>query len=115
VQVFWCVVAVNILQLIWNAVNLSLGAWQQPKRARDIAVRAAGLIPLAVLLTARDHAAVLLKHPLLDQARLGETLGNINKAVNGVAALICAIVAVQLVWEIVQVILGFYRRRVAAA
>src|ERR1039457_4328112 len=114
VAVYWCIVAVNILQLGWNAENLWRGRWQRPQRVKSIVVKAVGLIPLAVLLAARDHAAVLLKHPALDQARLGEAVGSINKAVNGIAGLICAIALVELAWKIVQMIRGFYRRRAAA-
>ncbi len=114
VPIFWCLVAVNILQLGWNAENLWRGRWQRPQRVKNIVVKAVGLIPVVLLLTARDHAAVVLKHPLLDQARYGATLDTINKSVHGVFALILAIVVVQLVWEIVQTIRGFYRRRAAA-
>jgi hypothetical protein len=113
VQVFWCLVAVNIVQSGWNLASLWQGRWQRPQPIKNIVVKAIGLIPVAVLLSARNHAAILLKHPLLDQARYGEALANINKAINGVAALICAIVVIQLVWGIGQMILGFYRRRAA--
>lgn len=114
VAVYWCIVAVNILQLGWNAENLWRGRWQRPQRAKSIVVKAVGLIPVAVLLAARDHAAVVLKHPLVDQARYGATVDTINKSVHGAFALILAIVVVQLVWEIVQAIRGIYRRRAAA-
>jgi hypothetical protein len=68
-----------------------------------------------MLLASRDHAAVLPRHPLVDQARLGEAVGTINKAVDGVAALICAITLAQVVWEIVQISRDEYRRRAVAA
>jgi hypothetical protein len=113
-QVFLCLVAVNIVQMGWNVESLLRGRWQRPQPVKNIVIKAIGLIPLAVLLAARDHASVLLKNPLLDQARFGEALSNINNAINGVAVLICAIVAIQLVWDIVQMILSFYRRRAAA-
>ncbi len=114
VPVYWCLLAVNILQLGWNAENLWRGRWQRPQRVKSIVVKAVGLIPVVLLLTARDHAAVVLKHPLVDQARYGATADTINKSVHWSFALILAIAGVQLVWEIVQLIRGFYRRRAAA-
>jgi hypothetical protein len=52
--------------------------------------------------------------PLLDQTRLGDALNNTNRAINGVATLICVIVVLQLAWDIVQLILNHYRQRAAA-
>ena len=114
IQVFWCCVAVNIVQLGWHVESLLRGRWQRPQPVKNIVVKAIGLIPLAVLLSARDHASVLLKNPLLDQARLGEVLRNINRAISGVAVLICAIVVIQLVWDFAQMIINANRRRAVA-
>ncbi|HXR37463.1 MAG TPA: hypothetical protein VN776_00130 [Terracidiphilus sp.] len=114
VQFYWCVIAFNILQLGWNAENLWRGRWQKPQPIKRMVLGAVGLIPLAMLLTARDHATVLLKHPMLDQARYGATLDTINKSVNWSVALICAITVVQLLWGITQMILNAYRKRAAA-
>jgi hypothetical protein len=114
IQIFWCLVAVNIVQMGLNLESLLQGRWQRPQPIKNIVVKTVGLIPVVVLLTARDHAAVMLKHPALDQARFGEALANINKTVNGVAGLVCAIVVIQLVWDSTQVILSYHRRRAAA-
>jgi hypothetical protein len=75
---------------------------------------AVGLIPLALLLTARDHATVLLKNPALHQVHSGAALDSINKSINWSVALICAGVALQLFWGIVRMILNVYRKRAAA-
>jgi hypothetical protein len=73
-----------------------------------------GMVPIILLLTAKDHAIVLLKNPALDQARLGATLDGINRSINWSVALICAIAGLQLLWGIVQLILNVYRKRAVA-
>jgi hypothetical protein len=73
-----------------------------------------GIIPLFSLFTVPDHAWVLLKHPALDQARYGETLDAINQGIYRVLLLICAIVVLQLFWEVGRTTQGIYRKRVAA-
>ena len=72
------------------------------------------MIPLVLLLTAPDHAAILLKHPALDQARYGATLFTINTSIHWSVAIICAIVTIQLLWDIAQSILNANRKRAAA-
>jgi len=114
VPVYWCIVALNILQLGWNAENLWRGRWQKPQPVKRAVLGALGLVPLVIFLTAPGHAAVLLKHPLVDQAHYGAALQAINRSINWSFALICAIVAVQLLWGVGQLILNVYRNRAAA-
>ncbi|MGO9338894.1 MAG: HAAS signaling domain-containing protein [Terracidiphilus sp.] len=115
VPAYWCVVALSVLQFGWNAHNLFRGRWQKPHRAAHLVLKAVGMVPLILLLTAKDHATVLLKHPALDQVRYGATLDGINRSINWSVALICAIAGFQLVWGIVQLILNAYRKRAAAS
>ncbi|MGD0630905.1 MAG: hypothetical protein ABR987_16375 [Terracidiphilus sp.] len=114
VPAYWCVVALNVLQVGWNALNLYRGRWQKPQRAVHLVYKAVGMVPVILLLTAKDHATVLLKHPALDQARYGATLDGINLSINWSVALICAIVAFQVVWGIAKMIVNAYRKRAAA-
>jgi hypothetical protein len=114
VPVYWCIVALNILQLGWNAENLWRGRWQKPQPVKRAVLGTLGLVPVVLLLTAPGRAAVLLKHPTLDQARYGATLQVINHSINWSFALICAIVALQIVWGITQSILNAHRKRAAA-
>jgi len=114
IPVFWCAVAVNVLQLGWHMENLIRGTWQKPQPILHYAAKAIGLIPLVLLLTAPDHAAILLKHPALDQARYGATLFTINTSIHWSVAIICAIVTIQLLWDIAQSILNANRKRAAA-
>jgi hypothetical protein len=111
VPAYWCVVALSVLQVGWNAHKLYRGRWQKPHRAVNLVFKAVGMVPLILLLTAKDHAAVLLKNPALDQARYGATLDGINQSINWSVALICAIAGLQLVWGIAKLILNAYRKR----
>ena len=69
---------------------------------------------MTILLTARDHVVVLLRNPAADHAQYGETLHSINDYIHWSAAVVCTIIALQLGWEVVQMILNSYRKRVAA-
>jgi tellurite resistance protein TehA-like permease len=114
VPVYWCVVALNVVQLVWIAYSLFRGRWQKPQRARHLVYNALGMVPVILLLTVPDHVTILLKHPALDQIRYGATLDVINTSINWSVALICAIAGFQLVWGIIQLILNVYRKRAAA-
>jgi len=114
IPAYWCVVALSVLQVGWNALNLYRGRWQKPQPAMHLVYKTLGMVPIILLLTAKDHAIVLLKNPALDQARLGATLDGINRSINWSVALICAIAGLQLLWGIVQLILNVYRKRAVA-
>jgi hypothetical protein len=111
---FWCVVALNIFQLGWKVVDLYRGTWGGKSRMQHIVFSVLGLIPLGVLLSVPDHMFVLLKHPELDQAKLGASLDATNGWIYKSLLLLIAIVVMQLFWEIVQRGLEAYRRRLAA-
>jgi hypothetical protein len=113
-QFFWCIVALNILQLGWNVADLWSGRWQQPQPIKHIVYKAVGLIPLLFLFSARDHALVLLKHPALDQARYGTTLHSINHWVNRGFLIVAVIASLQLVWDLGRTSVDAYRKREAA-
>ena len=112
---FWWIVALNIIQLAWNCIDLMRGAWQQPAAARHIVFKVFGLIPLGILLFAPGHVYVTLRHPALDQALHGATLGTINNSIHFGLTVIATISVLQLVWDVSQLILANYRKRVAAA
>jgi hypothetical protein len=114
VQFFWWVVVLNAFQLIWHCVDLLRGTWQRQQPVKLIVMKVFGLIPLTLLLNAPEHAIVLLKHPALDQARYGETLAQINKGLHQALTVLFVIVALLLAWDIGKMIVGLYRKRVAA-
>jgi hypothetical protein len=115
IQVFWWIVALNVLQVGWRLADLWRGSWHEARTAQEIAVKAVGLIPPMLVLYARDHFYVLLKHPLVDQARYGATLESINRSIYWTAAVICIIVALQLAWELWRLGMNTHRRRLAAS
>jgi hypothetical protein len=114
VQFFWWVVAINVLQLGWHCAALIRGSWRKPRNAETIVMSAVGLIPLALLLSIRDNAFVLLKHPAQDLARYGGTLHDLNKGIHLCVVLVFTIVVMQLVWQIGRMSLDVYRKRTAA-
>jgi hypothetical protein len=114
VAFYWSVVALNVLQLVWRSVDLARGAWQKTRRLEHIVMSAFGLIPLGLLATVRDQVFVTLKHPVLDQARYGATVDSINKSIHLSALILCAIAVLSLAWEIGQMSVDAYRKRVAA-
>jgi hypothetical protein len=110
----WSVVALNVLQLGWRCIDLWRGSWQLARPVQQMTIKAFGLIPPLVLLNVRDHAWVTLKHPALDQARYGGSLNSINHSIYLSMLFACAIVVLQLIWEIGQWSLEAYRKRAAA-
>jgi hypothetical protein len=112
-QFYWCVVALNAIQLIWRCVDLALGRWQQSRHAEQIAMKVFGLIPLVLLLS--GQVWVTLKLPMIDPVRDGKAAADINHGIHLSLTLVCVIVVLQLVWEIGRAGLDAYRKRVAAA
>jgi hypothetical protein len=51
---------------------------------------------------------------VLDQARYGATVDSINKSIHLSALILCAIAVLSLAWEIGQMSVDAYRKRVAA-
>jgi hypothetical protein len=113
-QVYWCVLVLNLIQLGWNCRDLLCGAWRAPKPSRRIALSVLGLVPLGLLLAARDRSWVTLKDPALDGARYGAALDAINHALYVVFVILCTIFVLRLVWIIGRICLDSFRRRAAA-
>jgi hypothetical protein len=99
-QFYWCIVALNIVQLGWNLESLLRGRWRQPQPIKQVLFKAMGLIPLGFVLAVRDHALLVLKHPALDQASHGATLDVINLYVYRSFLIIAAIASIQLAWDL---------------
>ena len=114
VPFYWCLVALNGMQLGWNSLCLLRGSWQRPQLWMQLAFKAFGLIPLALLLAVRDQAYFLLRNPARDETQYGTALDTINLAIHKGLMLVCAIVVLQLLWEIGRLSLEAYRRRAAA-
>jgi hypothetical protein len=115
VYFYWCVVVLNGLQLVWQSVELLRGTWQRSEPMERLAIKVVGLIPLLVLLNARDQVYGVLKHPAVDAARYGGMLHTINVSIYRGVQVIFAIVLLQVGWESGQMVIAAYRKRVAVA
>ena len=114
VPFYWTVVAMNILQWGWRVESLWSGRWQRRQPVQQIVIKALGLAPTLVLIGARDHVYALLKQPAVDGARYGAMLNTTNNAIYKSLLLICAIVVLQMLWEIWKAASMAYRKRAAA-
>ncbi len=114
IQFFWLLVVVNVFQLAWRCLALWRGTWQQKQRGQEIAMKAIGLVPLLFLLNIPNHVYLTLKRPVLDQAQYGGTLDVVNRSIHWGLQCVCAIVVLQLLWDIGRVSLDAYRKRVTA-
>jgi hypothetical protein len=113
VTFYWWVVGLNVVQLMWSAVELARGTWQTRNRAVDTTIKLVGLVPLFVLLNAPNRVCVMLKHPALDQAQYGAAMDQINQFIHTGALIVLVIVMVQLVAELGKLAVGGWRKRVA--
>jgi hypothetical protein len=114
IQFYWCLVGLGVLQLAWNSVDLARESWHRPQPVKQIAKKAIGLIPTLVLLAAPGSVYFVLRNPASDQGPHGGQLSAINHGIFMGVVAVCIIVSLQLLWEIGQLSLNAYRRRVAA-
>ena len=103
------------MQISWKCIELARGTGERPSRLLQMISKAVGLIPIIFLLTMQDHQYVLLKNPLADQMRYGQTLHQVNEGLHFAFIVVCAIVVVQLAFDIGKWILEDYRGRIAKA
>ena len=106
---YWLIIAVNIMQIAWKCIELARGTWDRQSRLLHIVSKAVGLIPIVFLLTMQDHHYVLLKNPMADQLRYGQTLHQVNEGLHFAFVVVCAIVVVQLAFDIGKWILEEHR------
>ena len=109
---YWCVVVLNVVQLAWRIVDLVRRTWQGERRAEQFAVKIFGLIPLILLLS--SNVWITLKDPAASQAQYGPTVQAINQITRMSLVIVSAIITLQLLWEIGQLSLAYYRKRAAA-
>lgn len=111
ISFFWCIVALNVVQVGWRLIHLMRGAWQRSRALEHITVKTIGLIATLVLFTASHREWVLLKHPAVDAARYGAQLNSINHAIYLGLLWVLAISAMVWLWQIGQMGVDSYRRR----
>ena len=115
VTAYWCLVALNILQLLWNAYKLTRGTWQIRHPFAFIVFKTIGLTPVVLFLTETHHAPIVLKDWVQDPAAYAARLQEINQMANLSLEIVCAIIVITLGVDIVRLSLDAYRKRVAAA
>ena len=113
VTFYWLIVGLNILQLCWKSADLVRGTWQQPGGVQHIVFKVFGIIPLIVLLNARDQIYVTLKNPEVNQVRYGIAVDNLNHWLHTGLSVICAIVVLQLIWDVAQIARAAWRANAA--
>ncbi len=111
---FWWLIALNIVQIVWKCIDLLRGKWSQPSRIQQVVSKTLGLIPIVILLTAPGHIYLSLKNPALDQARYGQSLDQANNGIHSAFVVICAIVLLQLIFDLGKWARETYRARLAA-
>ena len=110
---FGWIVALGIMQIVAKCIDLARGTWERPSRIQQIVFKIVGLIPVLVLLAAPAHMYVSLKNPVTDQAQVTHNLDQVNNAIHLGFSVICAIVVLQLAFDIGKLIAEAYRRREA--
>jgi hypothetical protein len=101
VQFYWWVAAINLLQVVWRAVDLVRGAWQRHSVLEHQAMTALGLIPLILLATAPGYAYIRLKQPQLGGAAASQ-LNSINQLFHAAFSIALAVMVLELAWEILR-------------
>jgi len=112
---YWWIVSLNAVQLTWRCINLLRGAWRRRDAIQHIVVKTMGLVPLLILASKHDHAYLLLKQTVLDQAQYSQNLVQTNQGIHSVLLLLCVIVSAQLAWDIAQAIMAVMRKRAVAS
>jgi hypothetical protein len=111
---FGWIVALGIMQIVAKCIDLARGTWERRSRIQQIVFKIVGLIPVLVLLAAPGHIYVSLKNPAVDQAQFGQNLAQVNNAIHLGFSVICAIVVLQLAFDLGKWVSEAYRRREAA-
>jgi hypothetical protein len=110
-QIFWCLFAINIVQLFWRCFDLWRGSWRRPHPLQRIVFPALALVPIFLLL---NHAVIELKSPAIDHVRVGASVVAINRAIHIGLGFSFAIVALAILWEVGRMGVDLYRERAAA-
>ena len=112
---FGWLIALGILQIVWKCIDLARGTWERPSRIQQIIFKVIGLIPVFILLTAPGHIYISLKNPsAVDQLHYGQNLTQVNNGIHLAFSVICAIVVLQLAFDLGKWALEGYRRHEAA-
>ncbi|MDE3200419.1 MAG: hypothetical protein KGN79_05800 [Acidobacteriota bacterium] len=99
---YWIIIVINSMQLAWNCIDLLRDSWQRVNPLQHIVAKSLSVVAFAVMLATSNRVYVVLKNPVADLAKYGDTLDGINRGVHLGLSLLVAIAALQLAWEIVK-------------
>ncbi len=111
---FGWLIALSMLQILWKCVDLARGTWDRRSHIQQIVFKVIGIVPIVVLLVAPGHIYVSLKNPTVNQTHFGHNIAQVNEAIYLGMSVVCAIVVLQLVFELGKWGWDSYRNRVAA-
>ena len=100
---YWVVLAFNFVQVLWNTLDWTSGAWRRPSILKPLFFKAGGLLTIGVLLTAHNHIFVYLKDPTASvAAKYTDMLHQLNSSLYLGMQVVFLIVAIQFAWELYQ-------------
>jgi len=109
---YWSVAALTLLQILWKAVNLARGAWQEDGRFQQIVLAVLGLVPSLLVVGAPGRVYLMLKQQ--GTMPKGLNLDQLNQGIFAISVLILTLVMLQLAWKIVQYLFKLPRQHKAA-
>jgi hypothetical protein len=108
---FWWIVALNAIQLAWRCFDLLRDRYQGSRLAQHLVVKFFGLIPIAILLSEKNHVYVLLRETASTRAPLAVPLDKINDGIFKAFVVIFAIATAQLLWDLWKACYDDWKRR----
>lgn len=112
-EFYWCIVALNVVQLTWRCVDLMRETWHRDRTVQNLVNKVLGIVPLAILITAPGQVLVEMRNPVTDAAQYGKVVDQINQGAHLGFMVVLAIVLIQLLWDVGQWGLRTYRRSAA--
>jgi hypothetical protein len=111
IRFYWCIVVLNIVQVVWNGMVLAMGRWQDSRLGRHLVFKLFGLVALSVLITAPDHILLVMKDPATNTAQQSQLVDGINHWSHVGLCVALAMSVLQLAWDTYQWLTEMYRNR----
>ena len=108
---FWWIVALNVVQLTWRCIDLLRDRYQGRRLTQHLAVKLIGIVPMAMLLSVKDHAYVLLKSGAAGQPPPAIPLDRLNEGIFKGLLVIFAIATIQLLADLWKACYEDWKRR----
>jgi hypothetical protein len=112
-QFYWAVAVLNLVQVVWRAVDLARAQWQYRSHVEHAVVSLLGTIPVILVLMTPGHMYVMLRHGA-DSPLTQEQMYQLNSVVTFSLVLILAIQGVEFAIHIYRQLRDTYRGKAAA-